>query len=140
MKRYPRTMVLPSVLPSVLPALVVLVALLAPACSSGGGGGGSNGETCSGGVDAGSGFGVASVNEFGKCGSGLLNGTRQNGAACTSSEDCASVCCACPGGGKSADVAWCDDGQCVVGAGACCAFIAEGQSESDAGVPFVCAH
>jgi hypothetical protein len=125
------------------PVVVLVVALVAPACSNGSngsGGGGSSGETCPGGFDAGSGFGVSSVNELDQCGSDLLSGTKQNGEACTSSTDCASVCCACPNAGRSANVAWCDNGQCVVGADACCAFIAQGMSESDGGVPFVCAH
>ncbi len=111
---------------------------LAPACSSGGGG--SSGQVCTGGFDGGASVGgTEAVSESGQCGN-LLMGTTPNGGACKQSSECAPTCCACPGGSsKSAQVAWCNMGQCVVGNDVCCAWIDENSIGSDAG-PFVCTH
>jgi hypothetical protein len=114
-----------------------LLVVLVPACSSGGSG--SGGETCPAGFDGGQFIsGPESVAESGRCGN-LLNGTKQDGDACQADAECAPTCCACPnGGGKSAQVAWCSMGKCVVGATSCCAFVYAGAQEMDGGAPFVC--
>ena len=118
-------------------AIGTLLVALSPACSSSGSSG-SSGESCPGGFDAG-GFisGPESVAESGRCGN-LLNGTKQTGDACKLDSECTPVCCGCPNGSKSAQVAWCNMGKCVVGAQACCAFIAASNIGTDGGVPFVC--
>lgn len=127
---------------SSVPAVVLLLLVLSAACSSGGGGG-SGAQTCPAGFDAGGSIsGPESVNEQGQCGN-LLNGTKQTGDACQQDSECTPVCCACPSGSKSssAQVAWCNQGKCVVGAEACCAFIAAASFGADAGsLPFVCQH
>jgi len=119
-------------------AAACLVFAVAPACNSSGGGG-DMGQVCAGGFDAGSNSGgTEAVNEEGQC-ANLLNGTTQNGAACQQSSECAPTCCACPGGGsKSAQVAWCSTGHCVVGNDVCCAWTAENAAVD--GGPFVCGH
>jgi hypothetical protein len=72
----------------------------------------------------------------GQCGD-LLNGSGQSGASCQTSDDCMPVCCACPTGGNSAQVEWCNQGTCVVGAQACCAWL-ENASSPDGGAPALC--
>jgi hypothetical protein len=111
------------------------VLLLSAACSSSNGGSGA--MTCPAGTDAGSfaGGGTESVSEGGRCAG--LSGTKQSGDACTQDSECTPVCCACPNSGKTASVAWCSQGKCVVGAEVCCAFVA-GDGFGDGGVPFVC--
>jgi hypothetical protein len=116
-----------------LGTIASLLVVLAPACSSSNGG--SAGQTCPAGFDAGGSLGgTEAASESGQCGS-LLNGTKQNGEACQQSSDCVPTCCACPSGGRSAQVALCNAGKCVVGADVCCVWIAN--SFSDAG-PYVC--
>jgi hypothetical protein len=118
-------------------AVGCLVLCLAPACN-GGGGSSSSGQVCPAGFDGGAGIGgTEAVNEGGQCGN-LLTGTTQNGQACQQSSDCEPTCCACPANSKSAQVALCFMGQCVVGPDVCCVWIDE-NSGSDAG-PYVCAH
>lgn len=121
--------------PSFVGTLVSLLIVLGPACSSSNGSGGA-GLTCPGGFDAGGSLGgTEAASESGQCGN-LLNGTKQNGDACQQSSDCAPTCCACPSGGRSAQVAWCNGGKCVTGANVCCAWLAN-SSFNDAG-PYVC--
>ena len=116
----------------------ILLAASSQGCSSGGGSGGA-GAVCTMGFDSGvpSG-GTEAASESGQCGT-LLTGSKQNGQACQGSSECAPTCCACPGSSRSAQVAWCDQatGTCVVGAEACCAWIANASSP-DGGAPFVC--
>ena len=117
-----------------LGTIASLLVVVAPACSN------SNsapaGQTCPAGFDAGGSLGgTEAASENGQCGS-LLDGTKQNGEACQQSSDCAPTCCACPSGGRSAQVALCSAGKCVVGADVCCAWIGN-SSFSDAG-PYAC--
>jgi hypothetical protein len=119
--------------PLLVGTLASLLVVLAPACSNSNGA--SAGQTCPAGFDAGgSTGGTEAASVSGQC-SNLLMGTKQNGDACQQSSECAPTCCACPSGGRSAQVAWCNAGKCVVGAGVCCAWIAN--AFSDAG-PSVC--
>jgi hypothetical protein len=121
--------------PLLVGTIASLLVVLAPACSSGNSGSGA--QTCPGGFDAGrllGGTEAASVS--GQCG-GLLTGTKQNGDACQQSSDCTATCCACPSGGRSAQVAWCNGGKCVVGADVCCAWIVSASYGGDGG-PSLC--
>lgn len=116
--------------------LASLMVVLAPACSNGNSS--SGGQACPAGFDAGTSTGgTEAASESGACGN-LLQGTKQNGEACQSSSECAATCCACPSGGRSAQVAWCNTatGTCVTGAGACCAWLANNSFED--GGPYVC--
>jgi hypothetical protein len=116
-------------------AIAALVLGLAPACSNGNGSG--QGATCPGGFDAsGQTGGTQAIAANGQC-AGLATGTKQNGEACQQSSECAATCCACPSGGRSAQVAWCSGGTCIVSAEACCEWIA-GNAGIDGGAPFVC--
>jgi hypothetical protein len=113
-----------------------LLVVLAPACNSSNGA--AAGQTCPAGFDAGAmAGGTEAASMSGQCGS-LLTGTKQNGEACQGSSECTPTCCACPSGGRSAQVAWCNAGACVVGADVCCAWIGN-SSVNDAG-PYLCSH
>src|SRR5580692_1869126 len=110
----------------------VVLALTCGSCSSGGNGNGGA-QTCPSGYDGGGVLGgTESESSSGQCGN-LLNGTAQNGSTCQQSSDCAPTCCACPGGGRSAQVALCRQGQCVVGADVCCIWIAENEGTDGGG-------
>jgi hypothetical protein len=52
----------------------------------------------------------------------LLTGTGTVGTPCSSADDCAPVCCSCPGTSTGADVAECNNGNCLDGATECCLY------------------
>lgn len=113
---------------------------LAAACSSGdsGHGGDAGQPACVPALDAGFVNGPESVSASGQCGN-VLTGTKKDGDACQSDAECTPACCTCPGGTRSAQVAWCNAGKCVAAQDTlCCAFLVAGASETDAGVPYVC--
>ena len=51
-----------------------------------------------------------------------LTGQATVGQQCSDATDCAPTCCSCPGTSGGADVAECNNGNCLDGATACCLF------------------
>ncbi len=99
--------------------------------------GDGGGVTCSEALDSSFASAPESISAGGQCGT-LLIGTKKAGDSCQIDSECSPTCCACPSGGGSAQVAWCNVGKCVAAAQSCCAFVAAGSSETDAGIPYVC--
>lgn len=119
---------------AIVGTLASLLVALAPACS--GGSNSSGGATCPAGFDGGGSLGgTEAVSQSGQCGN-LLQGTKQDGEDCQQSSECAPTCCACPSGGRAAQVVLCSAGKCVVGPDVCCVWIANASFQD--GGPYVC--
>jgi hypothetical protein len=106
--------------------VVAVIGVLAFGCSGSSGGGGNGGgggaggpATNAGGGGGGSGGGGAGKSSGGEQSNGscpssphVLTGTKSNGSACQSYDECAPSCCSCPSGGGQWLAAECSSDTC----------------------------